>query len=166
MQEYVKINKLEDETLKLVQLTPDLYTLQLNKDITIQSHSEFVYWSDLKIKALHAYVEVYFTQSDRNDVDFICYVPEIDWKDESIRIHIYNPTSDILKLNKDQVLGNITTSIPATLTEKPEVFLYYDNEYLSVYQKKPNVINKFTYITTPNENDKIEFEFNPGIKLQ
>ena len=147
--EYVRINTLEDDIIKLNKNnnTDDEYFLLCNTELKLQKNEVFKYTSQIEIKNLEPRIETFFKQAEITTSDFLCSVSEITWRDENIRLQIYNPFSDTLILKQGQILGSIWITMPATLSEKPEIGVYYKNNLLEIIHIRKK-------ISTPNFSTK------------
>ena len=165
--EYVRINTLEDDIIKLNKNnnTDDEYFLLCNTELKLQKNEVFKYTSQIEIKNLEPRIETFFKQAEITTSDFLCSVSEITWRDENIRLQIYNPFSDTLILKQGQILGSIWITMPATLSEKPEIGVYYKNNLLEIRQAKPDIIKRFSQIIETDGKIKLELEFNDQITM-
>ena len=161
MQEYVKIDVLEDDTIRLNQKSPDDFELILKKDIVIPAKDVFKYYSDLTIKIIQEHIEVMFNPDTEEETTYICLMDELKKDDtEKISFELHNITKNELVVKAGTVLGNFMVVIQATHTEKPDIAYYYQTDFLEVREVKPGVINKFTYIIDEKGFHKLQFLLN------
>lgn len=173
MEEYIKVDTLEDDTIQLNHKSPDDYELVLKKDIIIPAKDVFEYFSNLTIKIIHDKVEVVFVPDTEEKTTYICLIDDIRRDTEKISFELHNITKEELIVKAGTVLGNFIAMIQATHTEKPDVSYYYQTEFLEVREVKKGIIAQFTYIIDENGLHKLQFLLNqhliegkPGSEFQ
>lgn len=173
MQEYIKVEALEDDTIQLNHKSPDDYELVLKKDIVIPAKDMFKYYSNLTIKIIQDHIEVIFIPDTEEETTYICLMDEIKRNTEKISFELHNITKEELIIKAGTVLGNFMVMIQATHTEKPDISYYYKTDFLEVREVQKGVINRFTYIIDEKGFHKLQFLLNqhliegkPGSEFQ
>lgn len=163
MSNYVKVDSVEDDIMKLSLKFFNFIEVVNKKDIIVNSHDYYTY-TGLTVNLLKPNVFGLLSPEIPSDFKYLIIGQDINKENNIISISIYNPSSDQIVIPAGTVLGNYWIVIPATLTEKEEKG-YYISDYLFIKELKPKLIHDSKYVIDEHGNHKLEFRLNRALYL-